>query len=147
MWVDRGAATPGNSIEVTQKVKNRALAWTSKQRPKNSHKKYRKSGLQGTSNTYVYRFIIFKRQNMKTAQVYIVRWIKKIIKLLSLQTSSCRDMVNSLLSLGKHRRVLDFWIHNHSACNQVPKDKLQDQYNWYFHGNICECTSTMIFMS
>ena len=72
-----GAATLENSMEVPQKVKNRATLWSGNFSIRYLPKEYKNTNSKGYMHPDVYSSIIYNSQIMETAQLPIHWWMDK----------------------------------------------------------------------
>ena len=70
-----GAATLGNSLEVPQKIKNRATLWPSNCTTRYLSKGYKNADLRGHMHPNIYSIIVNNSQTMERAQMSINWWM------------------------------------------------------------------------
>ena len=71
------AATVQNSLEVTQKIKNRGMLWSTNHTSMYFLPKYENTNSKGYMHSYVNCSIIYYSQSMEAARVSINRWMDK----------------------------------------------------------------------
>ena len=77
MGMQIGVATVENSMEFSQKIKNRTTLWPSNCTTSYLSKGYRSAVLKGYMHTHVYSSTIDNIQHMERTQMPIVWWVDK----------------------------------------------------------------------
>ena len=77
VWVQTGAATVENSMELPQKIKNGIALWPTDSPSGNLYEEIQNTNLKEHKHPYVHCSIIYNHQDLEAAQVSIGRWMDK----------------------------------------------------------------------